>query len=330
MSPTSSLSVSTSTLSVPGAELYYEVRGAGPLLVLVGAPMDAASFAPVADLLATDYTVLTSDPRGSATARSRIPISDCTPEMRADDLSRLLAHLDAGPAAVLGSSGAAVSVLALVQDHPEQVHTVIAHEPPLDELLARPGPAAHPDRGDDRQLPLRRHPGGLGAVPGHRQHPAARRGVRDDVRRAAGGPTAADEYYQFAHMLRGTTRWQPDLDRLRTVSTRSWSASAKSPPASSAIARRAPWPRAWTSSPPFSRATTSGSWGFPMPSPPGCVRSSPHDRRSAAGRQLHGADPEGRRVRHLPRTARSSTTCSAPDGPSRSPARSTTSPLPRP
>ena len=55
--------------------------------------------------------------------------------MRADDLARLLIHLDAGPAVVLGSSGGAVSALALVQAHPELVHTVIAHEPPLDELL---------------------------------------------------------------------------------------------------------------------------------------------------------------------------------------------------
>ena len=111
MSLTSSLSVNTSTLSVPGAQLYYEVRGAGPLLVLVGAPMDAASFAPVADLLATDHTVLTTDPRGIDRSPVEDPDQDCTPEMRADDLSRLLAHLDAGPAAVLGSSGAAVSVL---------------------------------------------------------------------------------------------------------------------------------------------------------------------------------------------------------------------------
>jgi hypothetical protein len=35
-----------STLEIPGGSLYYEVRGAGPLVVLVGAPMDARSFAP--------------------------------------------------------------------------------------------------------------------------------------------------------------------------------------------------------------------------------------------------------------------------------------------
>ena len=220
MSPTSSLSVSTSTLSVPGAELYYELRGAGPLLVLVGAPMDAASFAPVADLLATDYTVLTSDPRGIGHSSVEDPDQDCTPEMRADDLSRLLAHLDAGPAAVLGSSGAAVSVLALVQSHPEQVHTVIAHEPPLDELL--------PDR---EQLRTQTEAMIASYLSGDTRGAwvqflaTANIQLPDEVfEMMFGGPregqAAADEYYQFAHMLRSTTLWQPDLDRLRAISTR--------------------------------------------------------------------------------------------------------------
>lgn len=56
--------VTTGTLPVLGARLHHEVRGAGPFVVLVGAPMDAASFAPLADLLAADHRVLTTDPRG--------------------------------------------------------------------------------------------------------------------------------------------------------------------------------------------------------------------------------------------------------------------------
>ena len=63
------------TLVVPEAELYYEVRGTGPLLVLVGAPMDAGWFAPLADLLADDYTVLTTDPRGVKRSRSSVRVS---------------------------------------------------------------------------------------------------------------------------------------------------------------------------------------------------------------------------------------------------------------
>lgn len=124
----------TNTLKVSGAELYYEVRGSGPLVVLVGAPMDADAFAPLAELLAGDHTVLTLDPRG--VKRSTLePGGTSRPEQRADDLAALIRHVDAGPAVVLGSSGGAVSALALAQNHPDVVRAVIAHEPPLDRLL---------------------------------------------------------------------------------------------------------------------------------------------------------------------------------------------------
>src|ERR1700716_2477271 len=99
MNHPSPLPATVATLRVPDAQLHYEVRGEGPLVVLVGAPMDARSFAPLADLLAADHTVLTTDPRGI----NRSPVDDrdrdATPQMRAEDLSRLLTHLDAGPAA---------------------------------------------------------------------------------------------------------------------------------------------------------------------------------------------------------------------------------------
>ena len=41
-------------LDVPGGSVYYEVRGSGPLLLVVGQPMTSAGFAPLADLLAED------------------------------------------------------------------------------------------------------------------------------------------------------------------------------------------------------------------------------------------------------------------------------------
>jgi hypothetical protein len=43
-------------LHVPGAYLYYELRGSGPVLMLIGHPMDSPPFAPSASLLATDHT----------------------------------------------------------------------------------------------------------------------------------------------------------------------------------------------------------------------------------------------------------------------------------
>jgi pimeloyl-ACP methyl ester carboxylesterase len=220
MNQTSTARVTADTLRVNDADLYYEVRGDGPLVVLVAAPMDARSFGPLADLLAADHTVLTTDPRGINRSRVDDRDQDSTPELRAGDLSRLIAHLDAGPAAVLGSSGGAVSVLALAQAHPERVHTVIAHEPPLDELL------------DDREQ-LREQTDDIiatylaGDVIGASRKflTVANIDLPEEVfqQMFAGERSPqqiADDDYQYAHMLRPTTRWVPDVAALRRVPTR--------------------------------------------------------------------------------------------------------------
>ena len=86
MNHTSTVPATIETLRVPDALLHYEVRGQGPLVVLVGAPMDARSFAPLADRLAADHAVLTTDPRGINRSTVDDPDRDSTPEMRADDL----------------------------------------------------------------------------------------------------------------------------------------------------------------------------------------------------------------------------------------------------
>jgi pimeloyl-ACP methyl ester carboxylesterase len=129
---------STSTVhsvTVPGARLHYEVRGAGPLLLVIGSPMASAEFAPVADALAGAHTVVTYDPRGFANSTIDDPNQDSTPELRADDIAAILDDLGAESADVFGSSGGAVTGLALVTTHPGRVRTLVAHEPPLLELL---------------------------------------------------------------------------------------------------------------------------------------------------------------------------------------------------
>jgi pimeloyl-ACP methyl ester carboxylesterase len=130
----------TATLKMSGASLYYEVRGSGPLLLMIpGAPADAGGFAAVADQLADRYTVVTNDWRGAA----RSPLdrqADDLPvglpmQTQGDDADHLLAALGAGPAYVLGCSGGALIGLDLVARHPERVHTLVAHEPPAMNLL---------------------------------------------------------------------------------------------------------------------------------------------------------------------------------------------------
>ena len=60
----------THHVDAPGGRVYYEVRGSGPLLLVIGQPMTSGPFNPMAELLADDYTVVTYDPTGSARAAS--------------------------------------------------------------------------------------------------------------------------------------------------------------------------------------------------------------------------------------------------------------------
>jgi pimeloyl-ACP methyl ester carboxylesterase len=122
-------------LNVPGARLYYERRGTGPLLLLIGSPMDSTGFAGLASALAGRYTVVTYDPRGTGNSTREDTGQDVTPGQQADDVHRLLAVLGGGPMDIFGSSGGAVVGLALVTAHPGQVRTLVAHEPPVIELL---------------------------------------------------------------------------------------------------------------------------------------------------------------------------------------------------
>src|ERR671916_1235308 len=124
------MTVTPRTLEVPGARVYYEVRGHGPAVLLLGSPMDADSFAPLADQLGGDFTVVTMDPRGIHRSAVEDRDQHSTPPMRADDVARLLTHLDRGPYAAFGSSGGALALLALAHGPPALVPTLVAHEPP--------------------------------------------------------------------------------------------------------------------------------------------------------------------------------------------------------
>jgi pimeloyl-ACP methyl ester carboxylesterase len=128
----------THTLHVPGAILAYDLRlnetATEPVLLLIGSPMGAAGFGTLASHFA-DRTVVTYDPRGSERSQKTDPASPSTPQEHADDLHRLIQVLDAGPVDIFASSGGAVNALALVERHPEQVRTLVAHEPPLFQIL---------------------------------------------------------------------------------------------------------------------------------------------------------------------------------------------------
>jgi hypothetical protein len=118
-------------LEVPGGSLYYEVRGQGPVLLMMpGGPADATTFRAIEDDLAHAYTVVTYDPRGISRSSLFDPRDDDRMvEVFADDVHRLLAALGGGKASVFASSGGAVIALELARCHgsgrrlfPENVH----------------------------------------------------------------------------------------------------------------------------------------------------------------------------------------------------------------
>ena len=128
----------THTLDAPGAVLHYDVRtndsSTEPVLLLIGSPMGASGFGTLADHF-TDRTVVTYDPRGSERSKRTDGAAETTPDEHADDLRRLISALDAGPVDIFASSGGAVNALVLVARHPEQVRTLVAHEPPVAQEL---------------------------------------------------------------------------------------------------------------------------------------------------------------------------------------------------
>lgn len=122
-------------LATSGADLYYEVRGSGPLLLVIGQPMTSGPFGPVAELLAEHHTVVTYDPHGLGRSTVDDPSIPISPEVQAEDLAHLVDAVGGGPADVFGTSGGAVAGLALAARYPHLVRTLIAHEPPVVELL---------------------------------------------------------------------------------------------------------------------------------------------------------------------------------------------------
>ncbi|WP_035304915.1 alpha/beta fold hydrolase [Actinokineospora inagensis] len=123
-------------LAAPGAALYYEVRGAGPTLLLMpGGGGDADSLAALADRLAADFQVVTFDRRGLSRSTQDDPGEDPGIGGHADDAARVLAAVTGEPALVFGSSLGAVIGLDLLLRHPDRVRLLVAHEPPLPQFL---------------------------------------------------------------------------------------------------------------------------------------------------------------------------------------------------
>jgi pimeloyl-ACP methyl ester carboxylesterase len=102
---------------------------------MIGQPMTAEGFSTLASHF-PDRTVVTYDPRGLGRSVRTDGRVDNAPTTQAEDVHALVEALGAGPVELFGSSGGAVTALALVAAHPDDVTTLVAHEPPLIPVLA--------------------------------------------------------------------------------------------------------------------------------------------------------------------------------------------------
>src|SRR5713101_7877524 len=126
-----------STLKVPGAQLFYERSGNGPLLILIpGASGTGESFRPLAPHLISQFQVVTYDRRGFSRSLLDGPQDyDHRLSTDTDDVRCLIEHLTDQPATVFGNSSGAIVALEVLTHYPERVQTVVAHEPPIVLLL---------------------------------------------------------------------------------------------------------------------------------------------------------------------------------------------------
>ena len=120
-------------------ELYYEVRGDGPpLLLIMGASGCGGVFGRFAELLADEFTVVSYDRRGNARSPRPGYWNSTSPEEQADDAAAQLAGLGLAPAAIFGTSSAGIFALAAVIRRPESIRGAVLHEPALFRLFDHP------------------------------------------------------------------------------------------------------------------------------------------------------------------------------------------------
>ena len=128
------------TLETAEADIVYDVRGplptadGRPALFMIGQPMGASGFGALAAHF-PDRTVVTYDPRGLGRSTRKDGRVDNAPTVQADDVHAVIEALGAGPVEMFASSGGAVTALALVAAYPDDVTTLVAHEPPLIPVL---------------------------------------------------------------------------------------------------------------------------------------------------------------------------------------------------
>ncbi|SDO31300.1 alpha/beta fold hydrolase [Lentzea jiangxiensis] len=123
----------THFLDTDGASIAYDVSGEGRPLMMIGQPMDASGFTALRAQF-PDRKVITYDPRGLGRSTRSDGRTDNTPQTQAADVHAVIEAVG-GPVDLFASSGGAVTALELVAAYPDDVVTLVAHEPPIIDVL---------------------------------------------------------------------------------------------------------------------------------------------------------------------------------------------------
>ena len=119
---------------IDAGDLYYEVIGEGPpLLLIAGFSGNTTSWLPVQPALAEHFTLIMFDNRGAG--RSCVPPGPYTTAQMAGDALALLDHLDVERAHILGNSMGGMIAQEFALQQPERVDRLV-----LNVTAARPTP----------------------------------------------------------------------------------------------------------------------------------------------------------------------------------------------
>jgi len=222
--------IHTGTIDVPGATITYDVRAneastQRPLMI-IGSPMAASGFGTLAGHF-PDRTVITYDPRGAERSTKADPSSESTPRQHAEDIHAVIQAAGLGPVDLFASSGGAVNALALVAAYPDDVATLVAHEPPLASIL----PDAENAKAAVGAIAESYRQRGFGAgmahfiaIVGHKGEFPADIASQPGPDPAMFGMPAGDDGSRTDVLLGQNiftcTHYEPDFDALRAASTR--------------------------------------------------------------------------------------------------------------
>ena len=113
-------------LTRDGIDLYFEVHGSGPALLLThGYSATAEMWTGQIESLAADHTLITWDMRGHGRSDSPAAPQAYSAELTVADMAALLDHVDASSAIVGGLSLGGYMSLAFHLAHPERVRALL-------------------------------------------------------------------------------------------------------------------------------------------------------------------------------------------------------------